>query len=307
MNSNDKKPLVVCQCATYNHEPYIRECLEGFVMQKTDFPFIAVVIDDCSTDATADIVREYEQKYPDIIKAVYLKENYYSQGKKKDSIWHSFNKDAKYIAICEGDDYWTDPLKLQKQVDFLEEHEECPFCFHKAEIKSDVEKENKLYSYVEEGYYSDRDIYSRWIVPTASVVFRRTDLTYYPPCNPLVYGDIYLFLCLLYGGKKAYCFGFYGSVYRKHDGGILRIIENDTSHMYYEKIIKQYQQFYKLFPLLSDITIRTIKEYLVELINAPYFPNQWKHCLHYLFLRKRLVFSRFPLKICRLFLKSLLS
>lgn len=115
--------LVSISCFTYNHEPYIRQCLDGFVMQKTNFKFVAIVHDDASTDRTADIIREYEAKYPEIIKPIYETENQYS--KKDGSIGRIMNAaidatGAKYIAMCEGDDYWTDPYKLQKQVDILE-------------------------------------------------------------------------------------------------------------------------------------------------------------------------------------------
>lgn len=113
-------PLVSICCLAYNHEPYIRECLEGFIMQKADFDFEVLIHDDASTDNTAYIIREYEEKYPDIIKPIYQKENQYS---KKIGISKTFQyprAKGKYIALCEGDDYWIDLYKLQKQVDFLE-------------------------------------------------------------------------------------------------------------------------------------------------------------------------------------------
>ena len=118
-------PLVTIRCITYNHEPYIRQCLEGFVMQKTNFPFEAIVHDDASTDGTAAIIREYAEKYPDIIKPIYETENQYS--KHDGSLQRIMNAHirGKYVALCEGDDYWIDPLKLQKQVDFMESHPEC--------------------------------------------------------------------------------------------------------------------------------------------------------------------------------------
>ena len=109
-------------CLAYNHEKYIRKCLDGFVMQKTNFKFEALVHDDASTDKTAEIIREYEEKYPDIIKPVYQTENQHS---KKISIFTTFlapNARGEYLAWCEGDDCWTDPGKLQKQVDFLDAH-----------------------------------------------------------------------------------------------------------------------------------------------------------------------------------------
>ena len=118
-------PLVAIRCITYNHEPYIRDALNGFVMQKTNFPFVAIVHDDASTDGTAEIIREYAAKYPNIIKPIFETENQYS--KHDGSISRIMaeaqeRSGAKYIAMCEGDDYWTDPNKLQKQVDFLESH-----------------------------------------------------------------------------------------------------------------------------------------------------------------------------------------
>lgn len=127
--------LVAIKCAVYNHEPYLRDCLEGFVMQQTNFPFVAIVHDDASTDNSAAIIREYEAKYPDIIKPIYETENLYSKGDGSvDRIMNAAIEatGAKYIAMCEGDDYWTDPYKLQKQVDFMEANPEYSLCFHKV-------------------------------------------------------------------------------------------------------------------------------------------------------------------------------
>lgn len=120
------KYIVCIHCLTYNHEKYLADALEGFVMQKTNFPFVAIVHDDASTDGTAEVLRQYAKKYPDIIKPIYETENQYS--KHDDSLGRIMDEaiaatGAKYIAICEGDDYWIDPYKLQKQVDILEADE----------------------------------------------------------------------------------------------------------------------------------------------------------------------------------------
>lgn len=120
--SESSLPLVSIRCITYNHEPFIRQCLEGFVMQQTNFPFEAIVHDDASTDGTAAIIREYAEKYPDIIKPIYETENQYSKHDGSLRKVMDAHMRGKYIAICEGDDYWIDPLKLQKQFDFLESH-----------------------------------------------------------------------------------------------------------------------------------------------------------------------------------------
>lgn len=127
------KPLVAINCITYNHEKYLRDALDGFIMQKTEFPFVAIVHDDASTDGTAAILREYADKYPDIILPIYETENQYS--KRDGSLGRTMHKarnatGAKYIAYCEGDDYWTKPQKLQMQVDYLEAHPECSLVCH---------------------------------------------------------------------------------------------------------------------------------------------------------------------------------
>lgn len=125
---DDNKIMVSIICTAYNHEKYIRQCLDSFVMQKTNFKFEVIVHDDASTDNTASIIREYENKYPDIIKPIYQKENKFSR---KISITSNFTlpkAKGKYIAICEGDDFWKDNTKLQKQVDALENNTECKCC-----------------------------------------------------------------------------------------------------------------------------------------------------------------------------------
>ena len=118
-------PLVSIRCLVYNHEPYLRQCLDGFVMHKTTFPFEAIVHDDASTDGSAAIIREYAEKYPNIIRPIYETENQYS--KHDGSLVHimdaAMHPNSKYIALCEGDDYWTAPNKLQLQVDIMEADE----------------------------------------------------------------------------------------------------------------------------------------------------------------------------------------
>ena len=127
-----EKCKVSVLCTAYNHEKYIRDALEGFVSQKTDFPFEVLVNDDCSSDGTADIIREYAGKYPDIIRPFYQEKNLYSQG----GMTHLFasvfypNARGEYMALCEGDDYWSDPEKLQRQVSFLDAHPDYTACVH---------------------------------------------------------------------------------------------------------------------------------------------------------------------------------
>lgn len=140
---NDIKVSIVC--TAYNHEKYIRDTLEGFVKQKTNFKFEVLIHDDASTDRTADIIREYEKKYPELIKPVYQKENQYSKGIKISKNYLYPNAKGKYIAICEGDDYWIDECKLQKQFDVLEMHPEIDGCVHKVQKESAIDGRRKGY------------------------------------------------------------------------------------------------------------------------------------------------------------------
>lgn len=117
-------------CTTYNHGKYIRKCLDGFLMQKTNFKYEVLIHDDASTDNTAEIIREYELKFPDIIKPIYQTENQHSKGVKVSITYLYPRVKGKYVAICEGDDFWTDPLKLQRQYDAMENHPEVDICAH---------------------------------------------------------------------------------------------------------------------------------------------------------------------------------
>jgi glycosyltransferase involved in cell wall biosynthesis len=125
---NNEPIMVSIKCLVYNHAPYLRQCLDGFVMQKTNFRFEAIVHDDCSTDGSQEIIKEYAAKYPNIIKPIYETENQYS--KHDGSLRRAIDPHltGKYIAFCEGDDYWIDPNKLQKQITFLEQNPDFSMC-----------------------------------------------------------------------------------------------------------------------------------------------------------------------------------
>lgn len=125
------KPLVSICCITYNHEPYIKDALDGFVMQKTNFPYEIVISDDCSKDGTRKIIEEYKSKYPGLIRDVSPIEN---KGMLENFAYVQQLAEGKYMAWCEGDDYWPDPSKLQKQVDFLESHSEYDLCCSASKV-----------------------------------------------------------------------------------------------------------------------------------------------------------------------------
>src|SRR5690554_1247666 len=142
---NKELLLVSVCCLSYNHRPYIKDCLEGFVKQQCNFQFEVLIHDDASTDGTSDIIREYQKKYPNIIKPIIQTENQYQKGVAVNWVYNFPRAQGKYIALCEGDDYWSDPLKLQKQVEVLENDPDCSLCFHPTKF---VRNNNPLDSYI---------------------------------------------------------------------------------------------------------------------------------------------------------------
>jgi glycosyltransferase involved in cell wall biosynthesis len=135
--------LVSILCITYNHIDYISKAIDGFLKQKTDFCYEIIIHDDASTDKTAEIVLGYAKRYPDLIKTIIQKENQKSKGVKIFATYLFPAAAGKYIALCEGDDYWTNPLKLQRQVDFMKSNPSCSMCFHAADV-IDVRTDRKI-------------------------------------------------------------------------------------------------------------------------------------------------------------------
>ena len=246
-------PLVSIKCMTYNHENYIAQCIDGFLMQKTNFPFEILIHDDCSTDKTESIVREYEKRFPKIIKGLYETENQWQKGCGA----HHTKIDAaikgKYIALCEGDDYWIDENKLQMQVDFLENNPEYTMCFHNAiEHYEDGSVSDKQFSQVENRDYSGIEFFKHWIVPTASVIYKKeiTESDFYKKIKEdrnLIFGDTPLFLTSTKYGRVR---GFSNTmvVYRRQINGAsyginlkrdyLQYFHNKTLGKYFPKIKK---------------------------------------------------------------------
>lgn len=138
--SNSKISVI---CLTYNHERYLEKCLKGFVRQKTNFAYEVFVHDDASTDNTVKIIERYAGKYPEIIRPLYEQENQYSKGKNIVSNIVLTLVKSEYIAICEGDDFWIDPNKLQNQVDALDRYPECHMCVCRARVVNEGGKETE--------------------------------------------------------------------------------------------------------------------------------------------------------------------
>ena len=198
-------PLVSIICEVFNHEPYIRQCLDGFVSQKTSFPIEVLIHDDASTDRSATIIREYEKIYPGLFKPIYQSENQYSKGV---NIWCDIQfarAKGKYIAICEGDDYWTDPLKIQKQVDFMEGHPDYTLCctaFTQTENGDEQHPAEIAFGYDD---ITLEDILKGAWIGTLTTLFRNDAIAdYQVPLPDLPMGDLPLWCHLAMKGKVKY-------------------------------------------------------------------------------------------------------
>lgn len=192
---NMVKVTVFCQA--YNHEKYVQKCLEGFVIQKTTFPFEVIMHDDASTDGTADIIRQYAEKYPDIIKPIYQKENQYSKGVAIQRTFMMEKASGEYYAWCEGDDYWTDEYKLQKQVDFLDAHPDYSSCYHRVLCNNlRNNSENYIPAITESRDFEIDEIIRRGAVFHLSSLVMRADCYSKKPASFVAkgFGDVPLYL-----------------------------------------------------------------------------------------------------------------
>ena len=255
------KPLVVIHCITYNHEAFLKEALEGFLMQKTDFPFVAVVHDDASTDGTAAVLREYAERYPDIILPIFEEENQYS--KHNQSIRRIMNSakfatGAKYVAMCEGDDYWTYEYKLQKQVDFLESHPDYSMCFHRAQIINQINKPDVYIrcETIEDREYNANELLEIWTVPTASICYK-TECLFVQNIglSRIVYGDIVVILnCAKIG--NIWGMSDIMSVYRIHSTSVTNETNHRTNNTY--RLIEHYKFIKENYPFIKKTTINNL-------------------------------------------------
>jgi glycosyltransferase involved in cell wall biosynthesis len=212
------EPLVSIRTSTYNHGPYIKECIEGVLMQKTTFPVEYIIGEDYSTDETRSIVFEYAQKYPEKIRVITADYNVGSKANGRRCIRACR---GKYIALCEGDDYWTDPYKLQKQVEILDANKQYSFSAHNYNILQDDKL--TVVNQIMKNEYNIYELAKRMHIQMASVVYRKeiieSDLYNRKHDDNFFRGDHYLFLTAAKYGLLYY-FNDTMSVYRIHSGGM---------------------------------------------------------------------------------------
>lgn len=218
-------PLVSVCLITYNHEAFISQAIEGILIQKTNFPIELIIGEDCSIDETRKICIAYQQKYPKIIRVLPREKNL---GVMFNFINTLSNCRGKYIAMCEGDDYWTDPLKLQKQINFLEANPECSCHFHNVNKLETIS--GKIYPFLnlQKTTFTTRDTVDGWNYPTGSLVFRNIPelKTILNQFSDAIGGDVILTILLSHFGHLKYSDEIMG-VYRIHKNGFTSVIDKE--------------------------------------------------------------------------------
>jgi len=265
-------PVISILCTAYNHENYIVQAIESFLEQKTSFPFEIVIHDDASTDNTAAIITRYAEEYPDKITAIIQKENQYSQGIKPFAEYVIPRARGKYVAICEGDDYWADENKLQKQVDFLEANPDYVVCYHDAVIideKGRLVCKSKLPDAYKRDFSADELKRGAWAL-TLTLCFRNVIQTFPEELHTVRNGDTFLISMLGNFGQGKYMDRITNAVYRQHSQSVwssLSLMRKNMSSLhtfaqlstYYSRIgDKKYADYYQavVLKMVHDIVER---------------------------------------------------
>lgn len=255
-------PLLSVRLMVYNNKPYIKEALDGVLMQQTNFPFEVVIGDDFSTDGTLEILHEYKAKYPEIIRILDRPIGGEYQLKRKElGRLHNFidivnNCHGKYIAILDGDDYWTDPLKLQTQVDFLENNSNFSICYHQTSELFES-GETKITNQEEPDEYDASYLLSKgWHIRSVSVVFKKSELPVWPSWIYEIESLDYATQCLLTKkGQKIRCL--------KKDMAIYRIHAQNVSSKLNDNYLKILLRNKKLLEnIQKEISLESFKEIL---------------------------------------------
>ncbi|MEC3907603.1 glycosyltransferase [Tamlana sp. 2201CG12-4] len=232
--------LSIC-CTSYNHEHYIKKALDSFLMQKTTFPIEILIHDDASTDRSVEIIQDYAKK-DSRIKTILQTENQYSQNKKPFGNFLFPMAQGKYIAVCDGDDYWIDPLKLQKQVDFLESNRDYVVAWTNYKMFNGIDFSENYFGFKNPYRIIDFDtIFTPYCTHTSTIVFKRSALNLNKISNFKHYKDNTLYALILESGKGVFM-DFVGAVYRINEGGVYALksdyFKNHSSYLNIKEIIE---------------------------------------------------------------------
>lgn len=296
MTEHKSEVLVSVLMITYNQQKYIKQAIEGILMQIADFEIELIVADDDSTDDTETIVREIIQNHPNGNWIKYTKHQS-NKGVLRNSIWTFERAMGKYIAICEGDDFWTDSIKLQKQVDFLEQNAEYSLCFHSVQLINEIAGTTHPEVAAQNRKYNIDELLLSKILHTVSFVFRKEFLDTKKMISKAIFGvDGFLVLLMAEHGKL-YGISDNMAVYRIHQAGISNLDAKRLGISHQKRFIRQYMFFKKSF---KSIPKRAINAKIVDycMIVAQYYFKKWNpqailYMLLAIYLRPDLILKGF--------------
>jgi glycosyltransferase involved in cell wall biosynthesis len=291
-------PLLSIVTITYNHEPFIAKTIEGVLMQQVNFPIELIIAEDCSTDGTRAICQQYAEQYPALIRLITSESNVGAIANERRAMLAAR---GKYIAFCEGDDYWTDPLKLQKQVDFLESHLDYSVTFHRCKHYNvethEVVDDNCGYLFTDNTQLgvdiTTAQFFKTWITQPLTMVYRVASFDLDVALQYTYYRDMHQIYHLLQTGK-GYLFAFDGGVRIRHEGGmagkatlleqswsgmtiaeeLFRINKTQDTKVYYQNMLQFY--IYQA-PTKWDKIKKSIKLFVLDHNLLSLLKNIYKH------------------------------
>ena len=280
---------------TYGHEKYIKEAIKGVFIQRTSFSVELIIANDCSPDHTDEVVHKFLKNTPSNITVKYSRHDE-NKGMNENFLWALEQASGKYIALCEGDDYWTDPHKLQKQVDFLEANSEYVIHSGKAQILKDNKLGNTIGDPLSKKTYDIADFYTKNNLVTCTAMFRNISISL-SNFEGLVFGDWKLYTLLLSqkSGNLAYVADVIYSVYRIHEGGVMQKITRQ--HENAEAHIKQIESVNKdVNSKFTKQDTQIINSYCISIFDHQLQKSRYKECIAILFRNIFLVKYKFPLR-----------
>lgn len=228
MTNTENVPLISVVMITYNHEKYIEEAINSILMQTGDFNLELIISNDCSPDNTDSLIKSIQKNHP---KGNFINYHLHPKniGMMPNFLFALNQAKGDYIAICEGDDFWTDPTKLQKQIKALKENSKSVLCFHNVDVLKNSKSTNEFYHYTKNEYFTT-EIIENWIIPTASVLYRNVLKNQYPEwMNTATHGDLGLFLLIGQHGSF-YCINEKMGAYRINETSVTVNDFNTLSH-----------------------------------------------------------------------------
>lgn len=302
------RPVVSVCCIAFNHELYIEDAIRGFLIQETKFPIEIVIHDDASTDRTLNIVKKYVSEYPEIIKPILQTVNQYTR-KRSAFVKDVFDKcRGRFIALCEGDDYWVCSQKLQAQVDVMQKKPGVNFSFHPVYVRRGDVLLQSSFVYDKEIYSLEETLLADFhFIQTCSIMFLRDATSRFDfeimKTSPI--GDVFIRIWAINGGGAVF-FDKVAAVYRQQSSGSWSSGQCNARNFIdtHINIVKSLQRLNVNRRVLDDVVLsRYIDKYKVAILSRAACEFE----LHEILRSEGLVFMKSEVSLVKMFFRCLLN